>query len=49
MPYYDGLPVGNGIDELAPLGIPLNIFSFVVVLLIQILGLILLKSDHKSI
>ena len=49
MPFYGGLPVGNGIDELAPLGIPLNIFSFVVVLLIQILGLILLKSNHKSI
>ena len=49
MPFYGGLPVGNGIDELAPLGIPLNIFSFVVVLLIQILGLILLKSDNKSI
>ena len=37
MPFYGGLPVGNGMDELAPLGIPLNIFSFVVVLLIQIL------------
>ena len=49
MPFYGGLPVGNGIDELAPLGIPLNIFSFVVVLLIQILGLIILKSDRKSI
>ena len=49
MPFYGGLPVGNGMDELAPLGIPLNIFSFVVVLLIQILGLILLKSNHKSI
>jgi hypothetical protein len=49
MPFYGGLPVGNGIDELAPLGIPLNIFSFGVVMLIQILGFILLKSDHKSI
>ena len=49
IPFYGGLPVGNGIDELAPLGIPLNIFSFIVVLLIQILDLILLKSDHKSI
>ena len=31
MPFYGGLPVGNGMDELAPLGIPLNIFSFVTV------------------
>ena len=47
--YFVIIAVGVGIDELKPFGIPLNIFSYIVVLLIQILGLILLKSDHKSI
>ena len=49
MPFYGGLYVGNGIDELAPLGIPLNIFTFGIVLLIQIIGLVLLKNNRSSI
>tara|TARA_B100001142_G_scaffold301501_1_gene327162 strand:+ start:634 stop:1035 length:402 start_codon:yes stop_codon:yes gene_type:complete len=49
MPFYDGLPVGDGINELSPLGIPLNIFSFGVVLFIQIIGLILLKNNRSII
>jgi len=49
MPFYDGLPVGNSINELSPLGIPLNIFPFGIVLLIQIISLILIKKGRKSI
>ena len=49
MPFYGGLPVGDGINELSPLGIPLNIFSFGVVLFIQIIGLILLKNNRSII
>lgn len=49
MPFYGGLPVGDGIDELAPLGIPLNIFSFVIILFIQIIGLASIKINRTSI
>ena len=49
MPFYGGLPVGDGIDELAPLGIPLNIFSFVIILFIQIIGLVSIKINRTSI
>lgn len=47
MPLYNGLAVGIGIDELQPFGIPLNIFSFIVVLLIQIVSLLLAYKDNK--
>ena len=44
---YNGLAVGNGIDELRPFGIPLNIFSFVVVLVVQTISLLLAYKDNK--
>ena len=47
MPFYNGLAVGNGIDELSPFGIPLNIFSFVVVLVVQTISLLLAYKDNK--
>jgi hypothetical protein len=47
MPLYNGLAVGMGIDELDPFGIPLNIFSFIVVLLIQIVSILLAYKDNK--
>ena len=47
MPFYNGLAVGNGIDELRPFGIPLNIFSFVLVLVIQTISLLLAYKDNK--
>jgi hypothetical protein len=47
MPFYNGLAVGNGIDELRPFGIPLNIFSFVVVLIVQTISLLLAYKDNK--
>ena len=47
MPFYNGLAVGVGIDELKPFGIPLNIFSFVVVLAVQTISLLLTYKDNK--
>ena len=47
MPFYNGLAVGNGIDELSPFGIPLNIFSFVIVLVVQTISLLLAYKDNK--
>ena len=47
MPFYKGLAVGNGIDELSPFGIPLNIFSFIVVLVVQTISLLLAYKDNK--
>ena len=47
MPFYNGLAVGNGIDELRPFGIPLNIFSFIVVLALQTISLLLACKDNK--
>ena len=47
MPFYNGLAVGSGIDELDPFGIPLNIFSFIVVFLIQIISILLAYKDNK--
>ena len=47
MPFYNGLAVGNGIDELSPFNIPLNIFSFIVVLIVQTISLLLAYKDNK--
>jgi hypothetical protein len=47
MPLYNGLAVGTGIDELDPFGIPLNIFSFILVFLIQIVSILLAYKDNK--
>jgi hypothetical protein len=47
MPLYNGLAVGIGIDELDPFGIPLNIFSFILVFLIQIVSILLAYKDNK--
>ena len=47
MPLYNGLAVGIGIDELDPFGIPLNIFSFILVFLIQIVSIFLAYKDNK--
>ena len=47
MPFYDGLAIGQGVNELEPFGIPLNIISFAAVSIIQIAGLILMKHDNQ--
>lgn len=47
MPFYDGLAVGQGVDELESFGVPLNIISFAVVSIIQIAGLILMKQNNQ--
>jgi len=47
MPFYDGLAVGQGVDELAPFGVPINIISFAVVSIIQIVGLIIMKDNNQ--
>jgi hypothetical protein len=47
MPFYNGLAVGVGIDELKPFGIPLNIFAFIVVLTVQIIAILLAYKDNK--
>lgn len=47
MPLYNGLAVGIGIDELDPFGIPLNIFSFILVFLIQIVSILLAYKDKN--
>jgi len=47
MPFYDGLAVGQGVDELESFGVPLNIISFAVVSIIQIAGLILMKNNNQ--
>ena len=47
MPFYDGLAIGQGVNELEPFGIPLNIISFAVVSIIQIAGLILMKHNNQ--
>jgi hypothetical protein len=47
MPFYNGLAVGVGIDELKPFSIPLNIFAFIVVLAVQIIAILLAYKDNK--
>ena len=47
MPFYDGLAIGQGVNELEPFGIPLNIISFAAVSVIQIAGLILMKHNNQ--
>ena len=47
MPFYDGLAIGQGVNELEPFGIPLNIISFAAVSIIQIAGLILMKHNSQ--
>jgi hypothetical protein len=47
MPFYNGLAVGLGNDELNPFGIPLNIFAFIVVLAVQIIAILLAYKDNK--
>ena len=47
MPFYDGLAVGQGVDELEPFGVPINIISFAVVSIIQIVGLIIMKQNNQ--
>ena len=47
MPFYDGLAIGQGVNELEPFGIPLNIISFAAVSIIQIAGLILMKHNNQ--
>jgi len=47
MPFYDGLAVGQGVDELEPFGVPINIISFAVVSIIQIVGLIIIKHNNQ--
>ena len=45
MPLYEGLAVGNGIEEPNPLGIPLNIFVFSMLAVFQILSFIILFKN----
>jgi hypothetical protein len=47
MPYYNGLAVGVGIEELRPFNIPLNILSFLVVFGIQSVAILLVYKDNK--
>ena len=47
MPFYKGLAVGIGMDELRPFNIPLNIFSFIVVFVVQTISLLLAYKDNK--
>ena len=47
MPFYNGLAVGIGIDELRPFNIPLNILSFIIVLVVQTISLLLAYKDNK--
>ena len=47
MPFYNGLAVGIGIDELSPFNIPLNILSFIVVLVVQTFSLLLAYTDNN--
>lgn len=47
MPFYDGLAIGQGVNELELFGIPLNIISFAAVSIIQIAGLILMKHNNQ--
>ena len=47
MPFYNGLAVGIGMDELRPFNIPLNIFSFIVVFVVQTISLLLAYKDNK--
>ena len=47
MPFYKGLAVGIGMDELRPFNIPLNIFSFIVVFVVQTISLLLAYTDNK--
>ena len=47
MPFYNGLAVGIGVDELRPFNIPLNILSFIVVLIVQTISLLLAYKDNK--
>ena len=47
MPFYNGLAVGVGIDELKPFSIPLNIFAFIVVLAVQIIAILLAYKNNK--
>ena len=47
MPFYNGLAVGIGVDELRPFNIPLNILSFIVVLIVQTFSLLLAYKDNK--
>ena len=47
MPYYNGLAVGVGIEELRPFNIPLNILSFLVVFAIQTVAILLVYKDNK--
>ncbi|MDG1185165.1 MAG: hypothetical protein P8N39_06195 [SAR86 cluster bacterium] len=47
MPFYDGLAVGQGVDELEPFGVPINIISIAVVSIIQIVGLIIMKHNNQ--
>ena len=47
MPLNNGFAVGIGIDELDPFSIPLNIFSFILVFLIQIVSILLAYKDKN--
>tara|TARA_B100000989_G_scaffold144722_1_gene107799 strand:- start:383 stop:781 length:399 start_codon:yes stop_codon:yes gene_type:complete len=47
MPLYDGLAIGEGIQEPNPFGIPANIFLFMVIGTLQFISiLILLKKEN---
>jgi hypothetical protein len=47
MPFYNGLAVGVGIEELRLFAIPLNILSFLVVFTIQTVAILLVYKDNK--
>ena len=47
MSLYGGVPIGEGIDEPYPFGIPANIFVFLIIAIIQSISLIFDMKDEK--
>ena len=46
MSLYGGVPIGEGIDEPNPFGIPANIFVFLIIAIIQSISLILIFQNR---
>ena len=43
---YGGVPIGEGIDEPNPFGIPANIFVFLIIAIIQSISLIFIFQNR---
>ena len=46
MSLYGGIPIGEGIDEPNPFGIPANIFVFLIIAIIQSISLIFIFQNR---